>query len=51
MEAIQPSALTVADLRKQECRVDSEQGEYYLGESSSSSNTMKRFKEKTRTAT
>ena len=44
MEAIQPSAasaalnlasnsaLNVADLRRQECRGDGEQGEYYLGE-------------------
>lgn len=37
MEAIQPSALNVADLRRQECRGDGDQGEYYLGESSLSS--------------
>ena len=49
MEAIQPSALNVADLRRQECRGDGEQGEYYLGESSLSSiaHTTERF-EKTR---
>ena len=32
MEALNPAALTVADLRKQESRVEGEQGEYYLGE-------------------
>ena len=34
MESIQPSALNVADLRRQECRGNDEEGEYYLGESS-----------------
>ena len=28
MESIQPSALNVADLRRQECRGDGDQGEY-----------------------
>ena len=34
MESIQPSSFNVADLRRQECRGEGEQGEYYLGESS-----------------
>ena len=32
MEALNPAGLNVADLRKQESRVEGEQGEYYLGE-------------------
>ena len=45
MESIQPaSALTVADLRKQECRVGGEQGEYYLGEIIVTMNTSERLK-------